>query len=40
MIENLAVAQGDTLRAAVRQGAPPVLVVFFVASARRCALTR
>ena len=29
-IENLAVAQGDTLRAAVRRGAPPVLVVFFV----------
>ena len=31
VIENLAVAQGDTLRAAVRLGAPPVLVVFFVA---------
>jgi trehalose-6-phosphate synthase/Kef-type K+ transport system membrane component KefB len=31
VIENLAVAQGDTLRAAVRQGAPPILVVFFVA---------
>ncbi len=31
VIQNLAVAQGDTLRAAVRQGAPPVLVVFFVA---------
>jgi trehalose 6-phosphate synthase len=31
VIENLAVAQGDTLRAAVRRGAPPVLVVFFVA---------
>ena len=30
-IENLAVAQGDALRAAVRRGAPPVLVVFFVA---------
>ncbi len=30
-IENLAVAQGDSLRAAVRRGAPPVLVVFFVA---------
>jgi trehalose 6-phosphate synthase len=29
-IENLAVAQGDTLRAAVRRGAPPILVVFFV----------
>jgi trehalose-6-phosphate synthase/Kef-type K+ transport system membrane component KefB len=31
VIENLAVAQGDTLRTAVRRGAPPVLVVFFVA---------
>jgi trehalose 6-phosphate synthase len=31
VIENLAVAQGDRLRAAVRRGAPPVLVVFFVA---------
>jgi trehalose 6-phosphate synthase len=31
VIENLAVAQGDTLRAAVRRGAPPVLVVFFTA---------
>ena len=31
VIENLAVSQGDTLRAAVRRGAPPVLVVFFVA---------
>jgi Kef-type K+ transport system membrane component KefB len=31
VIENLAVAQGDTLRAAVRAGAPPVLVVFFTA---------
>ncbi len=31
VIENLAVAQGDTLRAAVKRGAPPVLVVFFVA---------
>ncbi len=31
VIENLAVAQGDTLRAAVQRGAPPVLVVFFVA---------
>ena len=31
VIENLAVAQGDALRAAVRRGAPPVLVVFFVA---------
>jgi trehalose-6-phosphate synthase/Kef-type K+ transport system membrane component KefB len=31
VIENLAVAQGDSLRAAVRRGAPPVLVVFFTA---------
>ena len=31
VIENLAVAQGDTLRAAVQRGAPPVLVVFFTA---------
>jgi trehalose 6-phosphate synthase len=31
VIENLAVAQGDTLRSAVQRGAPPVLVVFFVA---------
>jgi trehalose 6-phosphate synthase len=31
VIENLAVAQGDALRAAVRRGAPPILVVFFVA---------
>ena len=31
VIENLAVAQGDTLRTAVQRGAPPVLVVFFVA---------
>ena len=31
VVENLAVAQGDSLRAAVRRGAPPVLVVFFVA---------
>jgi trehalose 6-phosphate synthase len=31
VIENLAVAQGDSLRAAVRRGAAPVLVVFFVA---------
>ena len=30
VIENLSVAQGDALRAAVRQAAPPVLVVFFV----------
>ena len=31
VIENLAVAQGDALNAAVQRGAPPVLVVFFVA---------
>jgi trehalose-6-phosphate synthase len=31
VIENMAVAQGEALRAAVREGAPPVLVVFFVA---------
>jgi trehalose-6-phosphate synthase/Kef-type K+ transport system membrane component KefB len=31
VIENLAVAQGDSLRAAVRRGAPPVLIVFFTA---------
>jgi trehalose-6-phosphate synthase/Kef-type K+ transport system membrane component KefB len=31
VIENLSVRQGETLRIAVRQGAPPVLVVFFVA---------
>jgi trehalose 6-phosphate synthase len=31
VIENLAVAQGDTLRSAVQRGAPPVLVVFFAA---------
>ena len=31
VIENLSVAQGDMLRAAVRRGAPPVLLVFFVA---------
>jgi len=31
VIENLSVAQGDELRTAVRQAAPPVLVVFFVA---------
>jgi trehalose-6-phosphate synthase/Kef-type K+ transport system membrane component KefB len=31
VIENLAVAQGDALRAAVRRGAPPVLIVFFAA---------
>jgi len=31
VIENLSVAQGDTLKAAVQRGAPPVLVIFFVA---------
>ncbi len=31
VIENLAIAQGDTLRTAVQRGAPPVLIVFFVA---------
>src|SRR5215510_9844654 len=31
VIENLSVAQGDALRAAVQRGAPPVLVIFFVA---------
>ena len=31
VIENLSVVQGDTLRAAVRRGGPPVLLVFFVA---------
>jgi trehalose 6-phosphate synthase len=31
VIENLSVAQGDSLRAAVQRGAPPVLVIFFVA---------
>ncbi len=31
VIENLAVAQGDTLRTAVQRGAPPVLIVFFAA---------
>jgi len=31
VIENLSVAQGEALRTAVRQAAPPVLVVFFVA---------
>jgi trehalose 6-phosphate synthase len=30
-IENLAIAQGDSLRTAVQRGAPPVLIVFFVA---------
>ncbi|HWP99998.1 MAG TPA: trehalose-6-phosphate synthase [Vicinamibacterales bacterium] len=31
VVENLAVAQGDALKAAVQRGALPVLVVFFVA---------
>src|SRR5262249_7458550 len=31
VIENLSAAQGDALRAAVQRGAPPVLVIFFVA---------
>src|SRR6185503_13569815 len=31
VIENLAVAQGDALKAAVQRGAPPILLVFFVA---------
>ena len=31
VIENLAVAQGETLKAAVQRGAPPILVIFFVA---------
>jgi trehalose 6-phosphate synthase len=31
VIENLSVAQGDALRTAVQRGAPPVLVIFFVA---------
>jgi len=31
VIENLSVAQGDALRAAVQRGAPPVLIIFFVA---------
>jgi len=31
VIENLAVAQGDTLRAAVQRVAPPILLIFFVA---------
>ena len=31
VIENLAVAQGDALRAAVQRAAPPILLVFFVA---------
>jgi len=31
VIENLSVSQGDALRAAVQRGAPPVLIMFFVA---------
>jgi trehalose-6-phosphate synthase/Kef-type K+ transport system membrane component KefB len=31
VIENLAIAQGDALKTAVQRGAPPVLVIFFVA---------
>jgi trehalose-6-phosphate synthase len=31
VIENLAVAQGDALRAAVQRAAPPILLIFFVA---------
>jgi trehalose 6-phosphate synthase len=31
VIENLAIAQGDALKAAVQAAAPPVLVIFFVA---------
>jgi len=31
VIENLSVAQGDALRSAVQRGAPPVLIIFFVA---------
>ena len=31
VIENLAVAQGDALRAAVQRGAKPILLIFFVA---------
>jgi trehalose 6-phosphate synthase len=31
VIENLAVAQGDALRAAVQRAGPPVLLIFFVA---------
>ena len=30
VIENLAVVQGETLKAAVQRGAPPILVIFFV----------
>ena len=31
VIENLAVAQGDALKAAVQRAAPPILLIFFVA---------
>ena len=31
VIENLSVSQGDALKAAIQRGAPPVLVIFFVA---------
>ncbi|MBI4263704.1 MAG: trehalose-6-phosphate synthase [Acidobacteria bacterium] len=31
VIENLAVAQGDALKSAVQIGAPPILLIFFVA---------
>ena len=31
VIENLTVAQGDALKAAVQRGAPPILLIFFVA---------
>ena len=31
VIENLATPQGDALRAAVERGAPPILLIFFVA---------
>ena len=31
VIENVSVAQGDSLRGAVQRGAPPVLIIFFVA---------
>ena len=31
VIGNLSVAQGDALRSAVQRGAPPVLIIFFVA---------
>jgi trehalose-6-phosphate synthase/Kef-type K+ transport system membrane component KefB len=32
VIENLAVAQGDALKAAVQRGATPILLIFFVAA--------